>query len=95
MDSGRASAVQKSNFSQTCSLLSQYLKENGSFGDLSLGLNRNFEPNGTNLRLLFLFHSWRFQIEFGGTYFGKNWFVFQIKGVFLIWVLMGLVYLWK
>lgn len=46
MDSGRSPAAQKSNFAQTCSLLSQYLKEKGSFGDLSLGLTRNFEPNG-------------------------------------------------
>ena len=29
----------RSNFSQTCNLLSQYLKENGGFGDL------NFTPN--------------------------------------------------
>ncbi|KAJ8543371.1 hypothetical protein K7X08_005894 [Anisodus acutangulus] len=36
VDSGRF-AGQKSHFSQTCSLLSQYLKEKGSFGDLSLG----------------------------------------------------------
>ncbi|KAF9616051.1 hypothetical protein IFM89_028517 [Coptis chinensis] len=28
---------EKSNFSQTCNLLSQYLKEKGSFGDLSFG----------------------------------------------------------
>lgn len=28
-----------SNFSQTCSLLSQYLKEKGSFGDLGLGMS--------------------------------------------------------
>ncbi|PIM99899.1 hypothetical protein CDL12_27600 [Handroanthus impetiginosus] len=38
----------RSNFSQTCSLLSQYLKEKGSFGDLSLGLTPNLsEPKGT------------------------------------------------
>ncbi|KAL7096120.1 hypothetical protein ACP275_10G063800 [Erythranthe tilingii] len=36
VDSGRFSGG-RSSFSQTCSLLSQYLKENGSFGDLSLG----------------------------------------------------------
>nr|GMD30266.1 protein TIFY 10A-like [Ipomoea batatas]GMD35375.1 protein TIFY 10A-like [Ipomoea batatas] len=36
MDSGRFSG-QRSNFSHTCALLSQYLKEKGSFGDLSLG----------------------------------------------------------
>ncbi|CDP03053.1 unnamed protein product [Coffea canephora] len=46
MDSGRFPAAQKSNFAHTCSRLSQYLKEKGSFGDLSLGLTRNFEPNG-------------------------------------------------
>ncbi|CAH9118886.1 unnamed protein product [Cuscuta europaea] len=37
---------QKSNFSQTCSLLSQYLKGRGSFGDLSLGISRNSETSG-------------------------------------------------
>lgn len=45
VDSGKVSG-QKSNFSQTCSLLSQYLKEKGGFGELSLGLNRSFESNG-------------------------------------------------
>lgn len=52
-DSGRfngqrsARALEKSsNFSQTCSLLSQYLKEKGTFGDLSLGMRRGFEANG-------------------------------------------------
>ncbi|KAL7133290.1 hypothetical protein ABFS83_12G130700 [Erythranthe nasuta] len=38
----------RSNFSQTCNLLSQYLKENGSFGDLRLGLTpESAEPKGT------------------------------------------------
>ncbi|KAL5783626.1 hypothetical protein ACOSP7_008655 [Xanthoceras sorbifolium] len=37
---------EKSSFSQTCSLLSQYLKERGSFGGLSLGMTCNIEPNG-------------------------------------------------
>ncbi|KDP33940.1 hypothetical protein JCGZ_07511 [Jatropha curcas] len=37
---------EKSNFSQTCSLLSQYLKERGSFGDLSLGMTCNGEGSG-------------------------------------------------
>lgn len=46
VDSGRPSG-QKSNFSHTCTLLSQYLKEKGSFGDLSLGISRNFEGSGT------------------------------------------------
>jgi|UniRef100_A0A2N9I6F7 jasmonate ZIM domain-containing protein len=38
---------EKSSFSQRCSLLSQYLKEKGSFGDLSLGMTCNIEANGT------------------------------------------------
>jgi len=33
-----AKAPEKSNFSQTCSLLSQYLKQKGTLGDLSLGI---------------------------------------------------------
>lgn len=44
-DCGRFSG-QRTNFSNTCNRLSQYLKENGSFGDLSLGLSRNFVPSG-------------------------------------------------
>ncbi|KAJ0237536.1 Tify domain-containing protein [Hirschfeldia incana] len=36
----------KPSFSQTCSRLSQYLKENGSFGDLSLGMSCKPEVNG-------------------------------------------------
>ncbi|XP_020227971.1 protein TIFY 10A-like [Cajanus cajan] len=39
--------AEKSTFSQTCSLLSQYLKEKGSFGDLSLGMSCAVEPNGS------------------------------------------------
>ncbi|XP_011093866.1 protein TIFY 10A-like isoform X3 [Sesamum indicum] len=42
VDSGRFSGG-RSNFSRTCSLLSQYLKEKGSFGDLTLGLAHNLE----------------------------------------------------
>ncbi|XP_050260428.1 protein TIFY 10A isoform X1 [Quercus robur] len=38
---------EKASFSQRCSLLSQYLKEKGSFGDLSLGMTCNIESNGT------------------------------------------------
>nr|ABK96213.1 unknown [Populus trichocarpa x Populus deltoides] len=34
---------EKPSFSQTCSLLSQYLKERGSFGDLNLGMASNSE----------------------------------------------------
>ncbi|KAJ4889481.1 Protein TIFY 10A [Raphanus sativus] len=36
----------KPSFSQTCSRLSQYLKENGSFGDLTLGMSCKPEVNG-------------------------------------------------
>ncbi|KAK6131775.1 hypothetical protein DH2020_034471 [Rehmannia glutinosa] len=46
VDSGRFSGG-RSNFSQTCSLLSQYLKEKGSFGDLKLGLTQNLETKGS------------------------------------------------
>nr|AMB19775.1 jasmonate ZIM domain 5 protein [Hevea brasiliensis] len=44
--SGKAASPEKSNFAQTCNLLSQYLKERGSFGDLSLGINGNLEAKG-------------------------------------------------
>ncbi|CAK9159229.1 unnamed protein product [Ilex paraguariensis] len=49
VNSGRcrsARATEKYNFSQKCSPLNQYLKENGTLGDLSLGLARNLEANG-------------------------------------------------
>ncbi|GLT98812.1 hypothetical protein SLE2022_162920 [Rubroshorea leprosula] len=36
---------EKPRFTQTCSLLSQYLKEKGSFGDLNLGMKCNVEAN--------------------------------------------------
>ncbi|MCE2055186.1 hypothetical protein HAX54_042144 [Datura stramonium] len=53
VDSGRF-AGQKSHFSLTCSLLSQYLKEKGSLGDLSLGIHRNFDSaaSSTTMDLL-------------------------------------------
>lgn len=41
-ESGRSSG-QKKSFSRTCSLLSRYLKEKGSFGDLSLGMTCNLD----------------------------------------------------
>ncbi|XP_073052419.1 protein TIFY 10A-like isoform X2 [Primulina eburnea] len=45
------SSGKRKNFSQTCSLLSQFLKEKGSFGELGLGLSQNLEhkvvPTGT------------------------------------------------
>ncbi|KAF7810046.1 protein TIFY 10A-like [Senna tora] len=42
-----AKSPEQSAFSQTCSLLSQYLKEKGGFGDLSLGITRNIEGSGS------------------------------------------------
>ncbi|XP_009621436.1 protein TIFY 10A [Nicotiana tabacum] len=46
VDSGKVTG-QKSQFSQTCNLLSQFLKKKGSFGDLNnLGIYRSFEPIG-------------------------------------------------
>nr|QZL14041.1 jasmonate ZIM-domain protein 2 [Mentha canadensis] len=45
VDSGRFSGG-RSNFSQTCNLLSQYLKEKGSFGELTLGLTPTTEHKG-------------------------------------------------
>ncbi|CAF1926802.1 unnamed protein product [Brassica napus] len=42
----RRSSSGKPSFSLTCSRLSQYLKENGSFGDLSLGMSCKPETNG-------------------------------------------------
>ncbi|ESW26556.1 hypothetical protein PHAVU_003G129200 [Phaseolus vulgaris] len=41
------SSSEKSTFSQTCSLLSQYLKENGTFGDLTLGMTCTVEANAS------------------------------------------------
>ncbi|MEI4867159.1 hypothetical protein, partial [Klebsiella pneumoniae] len=53
VDSGKFSGLRtarasadKSNFSQTGNLLSQYLKEKGTLGDLSLGMSSGFESNG-------------------------------------------------
>ncbi|KAJ4839591.1 hypothetical protein Tsubulata_020233 [Turnera subulata] len=39
-------AQEKTSFAQTCNLLSQYLKERGSLGDISLGLNGKLEVKG-------------------------------------------------
>ncbi|XP_027331175.1 protein TIFY 10A-like [Abrus precatorius] len=41
------SPPEKSSFSHTCSLLSQYLKEKGTFGDLTLGMTCTVETNGS------------------------------------------------
>lgn len=47
VDSGKVTG-QKSQFSQTCNLLSQFLKKKSSFGDLNnLGIYRSFEPTGS------------------------------------------------
>ncbi|KAI9087016.1 hypothetical protein K1719_030977 [Acacia pycnantha] len=40
-------SLEQSSFSQTCSLLSQYLKEKGSFGDLCLGMKCNISQTGS------------------------------------------------
>lgn len=42
-------------FSQKCGMFNQYLKEKGSFGDLSLGMSCSVEPNGEH-KLLYMFH---------------------------------------
>ncbi|KAE9601578.1 hypothetical protein Lal_00040671 [Lupinus albus] len=39
---------EKFTFSQTCSLLSQYLKEKGTFGDLTLGMTCNTQTIGSS-----------------------------------------------
>ncbi|KAG4929537.1 hypothetical protein AAZX31_17G046500 [Glycine max] len=41
------SPAEKSTFSQTCSLLSQYIKEKGAFGDLTLGMTRTPDTYGS------------------------------------------------
>lgn len=47
---------EKPSFSQKCSMLSQYLKEKGSFGDLSLGMTcTTMEPNGKPFDFISLF----------------------------------------
>ncbi|KAE9608179.1 hypothetical protein Lal_00003534 [Lupinus albus] len=38
---------EKTSFSHTCSLLSQYMKEKGSFGDLTIGMTCNKEQSGS------------------------------------------------
>lgn len=42
-EDGKAQPPEKFNFTRRCSLLSRYLKENGSFGNINLGLVR--KPN--------------------------------------------------
>jgi hypothetical protein len=62
----QAKAPEKHSFSQKCSMLSQYLKEKGSFGDLTLGMTCNIEGNGTFCPFLkkFIFN-WFFAVRFG------------------------------
>ncbi|CAH8355832.1 unnamed protein product [Eruca vesicaria subsp. sativa] len=43
---GKKLLEKKPSFSETCSRLSRYLKEKGSFGDLSLGMTCNPDVNG-------------------------------------------------
>ncbi|KAL5581587.1 hypothetical protein UlMin_014029 [Ulmus minor] len=49
--------LEKSNLSQRCSMLSQYLKENGSFRDISLGMTCNNDPSDKNQFLILMFLS--------------------------------------
>ncbi|GER40940.1 jasmonate Zim-domain protein [Striga asiatica] len=51
MDSGRFPGG-RSSFSQTCALLSQYLKMNGSFGELSLALTPKSSESKETLNFL-------------------------------------------
>ena len=58
---------EKASFSQKCNRFSQYLKEKGSFGDLSLGMTCNTEPNGMYWFYLFVasfFCFFKKEIEF-------------------------------
>ncbi|WCJ39376.1 Protein TIFY 11B [Euphorbia peplus] len=52
--SGKSASPEKSNFAQTCNLLSQYLKERGSIGDISRKLETTTgqETPRTTLNLL-------------------------------------------
>ncbi|CAA0818697.1 Protein TIFY 10A [Striga hermonthica] len=54
VDSRRLSSG-RSNFSQMCTLLSQYLKKNGSFGDLQLGLTQSPENKVSPVETMNLF----------------------------------------
>lgn len=45
-------APEKSNFAQTCNLLSQYLKERGSLADIGLGMATKLETKGTTCFLI-------------------------------------------
>ncbi|XP_073155540.1 protein TIFY 10A-like [Henckelia pumila] len=47
VDYGRFSSRRSTSFSQTCSLLSQYLKEKGGLGELAQCLAPGFESRGT------------------------------------------------
>ena len=50
----------RSNFSQTCNLLSQFLKEKGRFGDLSLGMAGKSETKGMFSFFFFFFFFFSF-----------------------------------
>ncbi|XP_052180545.1 protein TIFY 10A-like [Diospyros lotus] len=63
-----ARAPEKSlRFSQTCSLLSQYLKENGSLGDLSLGIPGAFRQTATTPPTMNLFPVAKQTVEVPGA----------------------------
>lgn len=44
-ENAKAKAPEKSDFTRRCSLLSRYLKEKGSFGNIDLGLLRKPDSN--------------------------------------------------
>lgn len=100
-DSGRitgqrvpARAPEKSTFSQTCSLLSQYIKEKGTFGDLSLGMTCSLEGNGrfssssSSLVLAFCFCTLPKVVSFFLLTFSFRLWVFR-HFVFFFWPLNG------
>lgn len=67
-----AKSPEKSSFSQTCSMLSQYLKEKRTLGDLSLGIG--FESNGSYLLITYMiisFYSLR-EVE-SSNLVGSEW----------------------
>ncbi|WOK96372.1 protein TIFY 10a-like [Canna indica] len=68
MEKRREKPVEKSHFSLTCSLLSQYLKKNGGFGDLGLVISPNAplgQAEGSKSSLL---------LHARGNFSGKDYF---------------------
>lgn len=69
-------APEKSNFSQTCSLLSQFLKEKRTSGAPTLGMGGKMEPEGTQYIYFFslLFFSYLASFSF---FFFNHCTIFQ------------------